>query len=103
MKNYKACFLGIVLLMLFSVSFSQVSTQQKANFYCKWCGNKYSSVSTLVNGACPKSPRKKHELYEGTEKSKYTCKYCGNKYSSLSTLVNGACPKSPTKKHQPAQ
>ena len=73
-----------------------------ANFYCKWCGNKYSSVQTLVNGMCPKSPTKKHELYEGSEKSQYTCKYCGNKYSSLQTLTNGMCSKSPTKKHQPA-
>jgi len=78
----------------------QQTTQQ--NYYCKWCGNRYSSIKTLTNGSCPRSPTKKHELYEGSEKTQYTCKYCGNKYSSLKILTNGSCPKSPTKYHHPA-
>ena len=75
-----------------------------ANFYCKWCGQKYSSVSSLTNGFCSKNPNgKKHELYEGSEKAQYTCKYCGQKYSSLSSLTNGFCSKNPNgKKHEPA-
>lgn len=73
-----------------------------ANFYCKWCGSKYSSVSSLTNGSCSKSPTRKHELYEGSEKSQYTCKYCGAHYSSISSLTNGSCSKSPNKKHSPA-
>jgi hypothetical protein len=32
-----------------------------ANFYCKWCGEKYLSVVSLTNSSCPKSPSKKHE------------------------------------------
>jgi DNA-directed RNA polymerase subunit RPC12/RpoP len=73
-----------------------------ANYYCKWCGQKHSSVASLTNNACSKSPSKKHELYEGSEKSQYTCKYCGQKHSSLASLTNNACSKSPNKKHQPA-
>jgi len=74
-----------------------------ANYYCKWCGSKYSSISGLTSGSCSKNPNgKKHELYEGSEKSQYVCKYCGSKYSSLSGLTSGSCSKSPTKKHQPA-
>jgi transcription elongation factor Elf1 len=72
------------------------------NFYCKWCGQKHSSVTSLTVGSCSKSPGKKHELYEGSEKSQYTCKYCGQKYSSLTSLTCGSCAKSPNKKHQPA-
>ncbi len=73
-----------------------------ANFYCKWCGSKSSSVSSLTANGCSKSPSKKHELYEGSEKSEYTCKFCGTKKSSISSLTTNSCFKSPTKKHQPA-
>jgi uncharacterized protein (DUF983 family) len=72
------------------------------NYYCKWCGRKYSSVSSLTAGSCSANPNgKKHELYEGSEKSQYTCKFCGRKYSSLTSLTAGSCSGSPTKKHQP--
>ncbi len=74
-----------------------------ANFYCKWCGSKHSSVSSLTINSCSKNPEgKKHALYEGSEKSEYTCKFCGSKHSSLSSLCINSCSKSPTKKHQPA-
>ena len=74
-----------------------------ANFYCKWCGSKHSSVSSLTANSCSKNPEgKKHELYEGNEKAQYTCKLCGSKHSSISSLTANACYKSPTKKHQPA-
>ncbi len=74
-----------------------------ANFYCKWCGHKSSSVSNLTVGSCSRNPEgNKHSLYEGSEKTQYTCKFCGSKSSSLSNLTVGSCSKSPTKKHQPA-
>lgn len=81
-----------------------------ANFYCEYCGAKYSSVSSLTSGSCPKHPngpnKGKHKLYEGSEKSQYTCKYCGAKYSSISSLTSGSCPKHPSGpnkgKHAPA-
>ena len=73
-----------------------------ANYYCKHCGNNYTSVRTLTSSSCTRSPTKRHELYEGSEKSQYTCKYCGNKYSNIRTLVSSSCSKSPTKRHEPA-
>jgi hypothetical protein len=81
-----------------------------ANFYCEYCGGKYSSVSTLVNGTCSRHPngcgKGKHKLYEGSEKPKYTCKYCGRQESSIATLINGTCPRHPNGcgkgKHAPA-
>ena len=74
-----------------------------ANFYCKWCGSKSSSVSSLTASGCSKNPDgKKHERYEGSEKSQYTCKCCGSNSSSLSSLTASGCSKSSTKKHQPA-
>jgi hypothetical protein len=36
-----------------------------ANFYCKWCGEKYPGVTFLLNSSCSKSPSKKHELHAG--------------------------------------
>ncbi len=81
-----------------------------ANFYCEYCGQKYSSVSSLTSSSCPRHPngpyKGKHKLYEGSEKSKYTCKYCGQTYSSLSSLTSNSCsrhPNGPYKgKHSPA-
>ena len=75
-----------------------------ANFYCKWCGIKHSSVSSLTASSCSKNPEgKKHALYEGSEKSKYTCKYCGTDRSSISSLTSSSCSKNPNGKyHVPA-
>ena len=74
-----------------------------ANFYCKWCGSKYTNVTTLTSGSCSKNPEgKKHGLDEGSKKSQYVCKCCRSKYSNLTTLCTGSCSKSHTKKHQPA-
>ena len=43
------------------------------NFYCEYCGAKYSSISSLTNGYCPRHPngtnKGKHKLYEGGEKA----------------------------------
>jgi DNA-directed RNA polymerase subunit RPC12/RpoP len=72
-------------------------------YYCKWCGQSFSSVSALANMSCSKNQEgKRHELYEGDEKSQYVCKHCGQKFSSLSALCNMSCSKSPHGKHSPA-
>lgn len=81
-----------------------------ANYYCEYCGQKYSSVSSLTASSCSRHPngpcKGKHKLYEGSEKSQYVCKYCGQKYSSLSSLTASSCsrhPNGPCKgKHAPA-
>lgn len=74
-----------------------------ANFYCKWCGHKSSSVAGLTASYCSKNlDGRNHELYEGSEKTQYTCKCCGHKSASISSLTASYCSKSPTKKHQPA-
>ena len=70
-----------------------------ANFYCEYCGQKYSSVSSLTAYNCPRHPdgvnKGRHKLYEGDEKSQYTCKYCGQKYSSISSLTSYNCSRHP--------
>lgn len=82
-----------------------------ANFYCEYCGTKYSSVSSLTATSCFRHPsganKGKHKLYEGDEKSQYTCKYCGTKNSSLSSLTATSCFRHPDGankgKHAPAR
>lgn len=81
-----------------------------ANFYCEYCGTKYSSVTYLTGAWCHRHPngsnKGKHKLYEGSEKSKYTCKYCGTSYSSLTSLTGAWCHRHPDGsnkgKHAPA-
>ena len=81
-----------------------------AKFYCKYCGNSYSTLTALTACSCPRHPdgpgRGKHALYEGDEKDRYVCKYCGNSYSTLTALTACSCPRHPDGpgkgKHSPA-
>ena len=73
-----------------------------AEFFCKNCGHRSSSVSSLTSHSCSEHPlgsgKGKCELYEGSVKSKYTCKYCGHMASSISSLTSHNCSKHPNKK-----
>ena len=81
-----------------------------ANYFCEYCGQKFSSVQQLTTGNCAKHPngtfKGKHKLYEGGEKSQYICKYCGSKFTTLQQLTTGNCAKHPNGtfkgKHSPA-
>lgn len=68
-----------------------ISTMEKKNYYCEYCGHKFPDVRSLTSGTCSKHPdghnRGRHKLYEGTEKSKYTCKYCGKQFPSIMVMV----------------
>lgn len=70
-----------------------------SNYYCEYCGQKFSSVSALTANNCSRHPlgfgKGKHKLYEGAEKSQYICKYCGQKFSSLSALTANNCSRHP--------
>lgn len=70
-----------------------------ANFYCEYCGQKFSSASSLTAGNCMRHPngtyKGRHKLYEGSEKSKYTCKYCGQTFNSISSMTAGNCMRHP--------
>ena len=80
------------------------------NFYCEYCGQKYSDLKSLTSSSCTRHPngagRGKHKLYEGGEKSQYFCKYCGQKYSDLRSLTSSNCVRHPNGagkgKHAPA-
>ena len=81
-----------------------------SNYYCEYCGMKYSNVQTLTASVCYRHPsgvnKGKHKLYEGTEKSQYICKYCGTKYATLNILCSASCYRHPLGvnkgKHSPA-
>lgn len=70
-----------------------------ANFYCEYCGQKFSSVSSLTGYPCHRHPdganKGRHKLYEGAEKSQYVCKYCGQNFSSISSLTGYPCHRHP--------
>ena len=81
-----------------------------ANYYCEYCGQKFSSVSSLTAMSCSRHPlgpgKGKHKLYEGSEKAKYTCKYCGQTFGSISSMTGLSCSRHPNGagkgKHAPA-
>ncbi len=70
-----------------------------ANYYCEYCGQKFSSISSLTSCHCVRHPdganKGRHKLYEGSEKSQYVCKYCGQKFSSISSLTSCHCVRHP--------
>lgn len=73
--------------------------EKQKNYYCEYCGHKFSSVRQLTSGTCPRHPdgsnKGRHKLYEGSEKSEYTCKYCGKKFRSIQVMVSGQCVNHP--------
>ncbi len=79
-----------------------------ANFYCEYCGQKFSNVQSLTLGICSRHPNGsgKHKLYQGSEKDQYTCKHCGQRFSTLTSLVAGICSRHKIGggfgKHEPA-
>jgi hypothetical protein len=70
-----------------------------ANYYCKYCGLRSSTVSSLTGNSCLRHPfgayNGNHVLYEGREKKIYTCKYCGLKSEKLSHLISADCLRHP--------
>lgn len=80
------------------------------HYYCKYCGQKFPTISSLTSATCVRHPdgahKGRHALYEGSEKSQYACKYCGQKFSTISSLTSGSCMRHPDGaykgKHSPA-
>lgn len=70
-----------------------------AKFYCKYCGNAYSSIQSLTSTTCPRHPdgvgKGRHALYEGDEAPEYTCKYCGKRAGTIASLTSQMCPRHP--------
>jgi len=77
----------------------KLKLKKMANFYCEYCGAKFSSVSSMTGATCTRHPagvnKGKHSLYQGSEKSQYTCKYCGSKSSSISAMTGATCTRHP--------
>ena len=81
-----------------------------AYYYCKHCGQRFTSVQTMTAMNCPRHPagayRGRHTLYEGSEKSRYTCKFCGQSFTSLQIMTAMKCYRHPAGaykgKHEPA-
>ncbi|EGT4347229.1 MULTISPECIES: hypothetical protein [Elizabethkingia] len=67
-----------------------------ANYYCKCCGSKANSISSLLSRRCDSNPsERRHLLYEGGQKIQYHCEYCSAKSSSLTVLCVGKCSHNP--------
>lgn len=70
------------------------------NYYCKYCGARYNSISSLTSGNCPRHPngsyKGRHAVYQGdSDQKKYFCEYCGAQYNSISSMTSGNCPRHP--------
>lgn len=68
------------------------------NYYCKYCGQRFSSLAMLETNHCirhPEGPQNHHELYEKGEQTHYVCKYCGQKYFSIADMTANRCPHHP--------
>ena len=83
---------------------------EAANFYCRYCGIRRSSVQSLTAGFSPRHPagpgKGRHALYQGREKARYTCVFCGVMRTGIASLTAGFCPRHPAGpykgRHEPA-
>ncbi len=81
-----------------------------AKFFCKYCGQSFSSISSLTANKCGRHPdgtfAGRHALYQGDEKPRYSCEFCGYSSSSISSLTANKCPRHPdghyAGRHSPA-
>lgn len=68
-------------------------------YYCKYCGQSFSSLENLQTKDCPRHPdgfhEGKHCLYKGTQKKEYSCKYCNATAESIPALTVKLCSKHP--------
>lgn len=74
------------------------------DYYCKWCGQKFTNPATLVLNQCRLTPNpdKKHELFQGdSNQSRYMCEYCGVVSSSIKSLTYNKCPMRKNERHSP--
>ena len=73
---------------------------------CKYCGQKYNDLRSLVRNSCPHNPNgRHHEPYEGRIDGDFTCKFCGRSFRDIRSMVLNSCLKNPTRggKHAPAR
>ena len=92
----KKYIITIIFILITTILSMKANAQ---NFYCKYCGVRFSSIMSLTRNSCNYSPTKYHVLYEGSERNQYTCKYCGIKYNNLQTLVKNTCQRNPQGKY----
>ena len=77
---------------------------------CKYCGKKFTDLTSLISENCYKNPdlngNQKHVLYPGLEKAEYSCMHCGKKFPNLVALTSDFCGKNNSAinagKHEPA-
>ncbi|HAY3555953.1 hypothetical protein KRE40_11240 [Elizabethkingia meningoseptica] len=71
-----------------------------AHYFCKCCGTKANSISSLLSRRCENNPlEKRHMLYEGGQKIQYHCEYCSARSSNMTVLCVGRCNHNPNGEH----
>ena len=86
--------------ILLATFFTMAIAISADKYYCKYCGQSYSSISSLTSTNCPRHPggsyKGRHAVYEGDQdNTKYLCRYCGQSYSTISSLTSSKCPRHP--------
>jgi hypothetical protein len=80
-------------------SIKKYKCQNTTNYFCKYCGNRYSKISTMVIIPCDNHPKKEKkgncELYQGNDKAEYECVYCHQTFQSIKALTTFYCEKHP--------
>lgn len=74
---------------------------ERKEYYCEYCGKKFSDVRDLSINSCKKHPKGvykgTHKLYRGGKKDRYECRYCGKNARTISDLVSSICSHSKKK------
>lgn len=74
---------------------------EKKEYYCEYCGKRFSNVRDLSINSCKKHPKGvykgSHKLYRGGKKDRYECRYCGKGARSISDLISTTCKHAPRK------
>ena len=69
-----------------------------ADYYCKYCGDKFSNPDAVRYGLCLHSGNKKHTVIS-CQRGHFACEQCGDRFSDPTAVRYGHCLRSSNHKH----
>ena len=86
-------------LFVMMLATAMLFSEEKAAYYCKYCGEKFTSASSTRIGYCQYSSNRNH-IAITCKNNKFICENCGETFSNASSVRIGYCMYGPNKKHE---
>lgn len=87
-------------LLAFILCISACLCLSADNYSCRFCGSRFSSISSMTANKCSRHPdgayKGYHSPYQGDNaKKKFFCSYCGSSFTSIGSMTANKCSRHP--------